>query len=178
MENHGRLIFQVCLRAGLTRQEAEDVAQETVAAVARQMPRFHYDRSRGSFKGWLAQIARHHIADFFERKARENQRRVNLPDAQAEAVAARGEASIEGGALDELWESEWREHLLARALRCAQAKLPARSVQIFQLSVVDGWSAEKIATALCLSRPQVYLARHRAARLVKREVDRLRRELE
>ena len=68
--------------------------------------------------------------------------------------------------------------LLARALRCAQAKLPARSVQIFQLSVVDGWSAEKIATALCLSRPQVYLARHRAARLVKREVDRLRRELE
>src|SRR6185436_18663118 len=37
VDNYGRLIFQVCLRAGLQRQEAEDVVQETVVAVAQQM---------------------------------------------------------------------------------------------------------------------------------------------
>lgn len=179
VDNYGRLIFQVCLRAGLARQEAEDIVQDTVAAVAKQMPRFEYDRSRGSFKGWLARVTRNHIADFLEKKTREANRRVELPPEQADGLAARDEV-IAGGSesMDALWESEWREHLLARALRCVQQKLPARSVQIFQMSALDGWSTEKIAGALCLSRPQVYLARHRAARLVKKEIERLRKELE
>lgn len=39
VDNYGRLVFQVCLRSGLHRQEAEDVVQETITAVAQQMPR-------------------------------------------------------------------------------------------------------------------------------------------
>ncbi len=179
VDNYGRLIFQVCLRAGLTRQDAEDIVQDTVAAVAKQMPRFEYDRSRGSFKGWLARVTRNHIADFLEKKTREAARRVELPEAQTDGIAARDEVAAGASeGMDALWESEWREHLLTRALRCVQQKLPARSVQIFQMSALDGWSTEKIAAALALSRPQVYLARHRAARLVKKEIERLKKELE
>ena len=59
-----------------------------------------------------------------------------------------------------------------------QEQLPARSIQILQLSTVQGWSIQEIAASLCLSRPQVYLARHRAGRLVKKEIERLRKELE
>lgn len=174
VDNYGRLVFQVCLRSGLTRQEAEDIVQEVVAAVAKQMPRFEYDRSRGSFKGWLARVTRNHIADFLERKSKEMQRRVELPEERTNAIAA----EQQGGGMDEVWESEWREHLMTRALRCVQQQLPARSVQIFQMSAVEGWSTEKIAAALRISRPQVYLARHRAARLVKKEIERLKKELE
>ncbi len=174
VDNYGRLIFQVCLRAGLQRQEAEDVVQETVAAVAKQMPRFNYDRSKGSFKGWLARVTRNHIADFLEKKTREANRRVELPETKADAIAAEHDAA----GLDEAWESEWRQHLMERALRCVQQQLPARSMQIFQMSALEGWSTERIAAALRLNRPQVYLARHRAARLVKREIERLRKELE
>lgn len=179
VDNYGRLIFQVCLRTGLTRQEADDIVQDTVAAVAKQMPRFQYDRSKGSFKGWLSRVTRNHIADFLEKKTREASRRVELPEEQADGLAAHHEI-VAGGSesMDEHWENEWREHLMARALRCLQQQLPARTVQIFQMSAFDGWSTEKIAAALCLSRPQVYLARHRAARLVKREIGRLKKELE
>src|SRR6188768_1003639 len=56
VDNYGRLIFHVCLRSGLNRQEAEDVVQETVSAVSQQMPKFAYDRDKGSFKGWLARV--------------------------------------------------------------------------------------------------------------------------
>ena len=179
VDNYGRLIYQVCLRTGLTRQEAEDIVQDTTAAVAEQMPRFAYDRSKGSFKGWLAVVTRNHIADFLEKKTREAKRRVELPEAQAEGIAAREEiAAGTNGTMEETWESEWRGHLMTRALRCVQQQLPARTVQIFQMSVVDGWSTEKIAAALSISRPAVYLARHRAARLVKKEIARLRKELE
>jgi RNA polymerase sigma factor (sigma-70 family) len=174
VDNYGRLVFQVCLRSGLTKQEAEDIVQDVVAAVSKQMPRFQYDRSKGSFKGWLARVTRNHIADFVEKKTRERRRRVELPESRCDAIAAEQNA----GSLDEVWETEWRQHLMTRAMRCVQQQLPARSVQIFQMSALDGWSTEKIAAALCLSRPQVYLARHRAARLVKKEIERLRKDLE
>lgn len=179
VDNYGRLIFQVCLRTGLTRQEAEDIVQDTMAAVAKQMPRFEYDRSKGSFKAWLGRVTRNHIADFLEKKTREVRRRVEMPEDQAEGIAAHRESAAgASGFMEEMWESEWREHLMTRALRCLQQQLPSRTVQIFQMSAVDGWNTEKIAAALGLSRPAVYLARHRAARLVKREIARLRKELE
>jgi RNA polymerase sigma factor (sigma-70 family) len=177
VDNYGRLLFQFCLRAGLQRQEAEDIVQEVVMAVAKQMPRFEYDRSKGSFKGWLARITRNHIADFLTKKTKEAARRVELPPEQAAAQSA-GLAAGTSADMDEVWESEWRQHLLDRALRRVQQTVSARSVQIFQLSVVQGWSNEEIAASLRISRAQIYLVRHRVGRLVKREIAALRGELE
>lgn len=173
VDNYGGLIFKVCLRAGLTRQEAEDILQDTLAAVAKQMPNFEYDRDKGSFKGWLARVTRNHIADYLKKKKHEAVRRVQLPERRVDAIAA-----MDAATLDDVWEAEWRQHLLVRALSCLHRQLPARTVQIFQLSALDQWSSEKIAEALLITRSQVYLARHRAARLVKKEIERLRKELE
>jgi RNA polymerase sigma factor (sigma-70 family) len=179
VDNYGRLIYKVCLRAGLQRQEAEEVVQETVAAVALQMPKFSYDRSKGSFKGWLARVTRNHIADFLTKKTRETARRVEISEARAEGLTETEEVTRGiGHDLDDVWESEWREHLLDRALRRVQEIVSARNIQIFQLSTVQGWSTERIAAALCVSRARIYLARHRVGRMVKREIDGMRKELE
>ena len=43
---------------------------------------------------------------------------------------------------------------------------------------LNATGGEEIASALCLSRTQIYLARHRVGRVVKREIARLRKELE
>ena len=174
VDNYGRLIYQVCLRTGLQRQEAEDIVQETIAAVAQQMPKFTYDRSRGSFKGWLARVTRNHIADFLTKKTRDAARREELPEEQMHAAAG----AVAEDELSQAWESEWRQHLLDRALRRVQEVVTARNIQIFQLSAVQGWSTEEIAKSLTISRARVYLARHRVGRLVAREVEALRRELE
>jgi RNA polymerase sigma factor (sigma-70 family) len=174
VDNYGRLIHQVCLRTGLQRQEAEEVVQETIADVARAMPKFTYDRSRGSFKGWLARVTRNHIADFLTKKTREAARREEMPGEQMEDAAGAG-AECD---LTLAWESEWRQHLLDRALRRVQEIVSARNIQIFQLSAVQGWSTDEIAKSLTISRARVYLARHRVGRLVAREVESLRRELE
>src|SRR5512136_2458772 len=58
-----RLIYSVALNAGLTESEAQDVVQETVICVARDIQKFKRDRSLGSFKGWLHNITRWRIAD-------------------------------------------------------------------------------------------------------------------
>src|SRR5437588_7769006 len=51
-----KLIYGVAIRAGLGEPEAQDVVQDTVVSVAKQMPNFKYDPALGSFKSWLLLI--------------------------------------------------------------------------------------------------------------------------
>src|SRR5262245_5224284 len=65
-----RLIHGLAMKCGLTESEAQDVVQETMLSVAKQMPGFKYDPALGSFKGWLLQITRRRIADQMRKRAR------------------------------------------------------------------------------------------------------------
>ena len=48
-DTYWRLIYSFCLKAGLSEIEAEEVVQETMISVAKQMPQFRYDGSKGGF---------------------------------------------------------------------------------------------------------------------------------
>ena len=54
------LLVSVSRRSGLSDADAQDVAQDVLGAVARQMPEFRYD-PRGSFKAWLLTLTRRRI---------------------------------------------------------------------------------------------------------------------
>jgi DNA-directed RNA polymerase specialized sigma24 family protein len=54
---------------GLRLHEAQEVVQETIIAVARQMEGFKYDPKIGSFKGWLLLQTRWRIADKMRKKS-------------------------------------------------------------------------------------------------------------
>src|SRR5438093_186111 len=112
-DTYWTLIYGVALQSGLNHSEAQDVVQETLIAVAKQMPAFKYDRSLGSFKGWLLNMTRWRVADQIRRRT-VNEARHALPD-----DTATGTRTIEriadpaSGALAELWEREWEKNLLA-----------------------------------------------------------------
>jgi len=52
-DTYWRLIYSVAVKSGLTEAEAQDVVQETIISVARDIHKFERDRALGSFKGWL-----------------------------------------------------------------------------------------------------------------------------
>src|SRR6267143_4162679 len=62
-DTYWRLIYGLAVKSGLTNTEAQDVVQETLLAVAKEMPDFKYEPARGSFKGWLLEITRRRIAN-------------------------------------------------------------------------------------------------------------------
>ena len=55
-DTYWKLIYSVARKAGLTDAEAQDVVQETVVLVARQLPGVRYDRRLGPFKKWLLNL--------------------------------------------------------------------------------------------------------------------------
>jgi RNA polymerase sigma factor (sigma-70 family) len=70
-DTYWKLIYNVARRSGLDDAVAQDVVQDTIIAVAREMPRFHYDPARGSFKQWLFRITRRRVCDQLRRAYRQ-----------------------------------------------------------------------------------------------------------
>ena len=167
-ELYSRLIYGVARRSGLAESEAEEVVQETVIAVAKEMPGFKYDRLKGSFKGWLLVITRRRIADQLRRRYRHVG--PGLADIEDPQVAAELARVTDGSELESVWDDEWQTHLRAAALERVKRRVRPEHFQMFDLYVLRGWSVKRVARALGVSSMQVYLARHRIGREIRKEL--------
>src|SRR5258708_31539562 len=76
-----KLIYGTAIKAGLRDAEAQDVVQETVIAVARNIGEFKYDPKVCSFKSWLLQVTRSRISNQFRRQKRHPDGQTQTPDA-------------------------------------------------------------------------------------------------
>src|SRR6266516_2549623 len=70
-DTYWRLIYNVALKAGLTHVEAEEVVQETVVSVSRNIGQFDANPARGSFKNWLLGVTHWRIIDQLRKRASE-----------------------------------------------------------------------------------------------------------
>lgn len=185
-QTYWRLIYSVSTKAGLSREEAFDVVQETVIAVAKQWRKGQvYDPGKGSFKTWLMNLTRWRIADQFRLKQR-NPAAANqaggTPDVDGDARRTATIERIEGenGAdiLDQVWEREWMSNLTDVALGRVKKLVSPKQYQIFHAYVVKEWDVAKVKSELGVSQSQVYLAKHRVGSLLKQEIESLKREFQ
>jgi RNA polymerase sigma factor (sigma-70 family) len=172
-----RLIYSVALKSGLNEAEAQDVVQETVVCVARDIHKFKRDRALGSFKGWLRNITRWRIADQLRKRTPAGWKdepglAVETPLAEAADIP-----DPAGGALEALWDEEWQTNLFEAAVDRVKRHVKEEQYQLFDLYVVKGWPALKVARTLGVSVGRVYLAKHRISALIRKEVQALEKNL-
>jgi RNA polymerase sigma factor (sigma-70 family) len=168
-DTYSKLIYSAARRSGLTDAEAEEVVQETVITVAKNIDKLKYDPAIGSFKGWLLQITRWRIADQFRKREPGNPKRPRSSDDRATATIERVPDS-RGIDLDALWETEWKENLFEAAITRVKKQIEPKQFQIFDCYVRKEWPAQKVAARLGVNIGQVYLARHRVGALLKKEI--------
>jgi len=179
-DTYWRLIYNVARRSGLGDLEAQEVVQTTFIYLSRRMSNFRYEPARGSFKSWLRVVTRSRISVYRRtEKADDALIREPLPSDVSEA-----ESPLEqfpdpaADALDEVWQREWEENLLHAAFRRLRCKVSAQQLLIFRLTTPGDLPSTQVAKKLGVSLAQVYLARHRVGKMLKAEVQKLRRETE
>jgi len=179
-DTYWRLIYAVARQAGLADAEAQDVVQSTFIYLARRMPKFQYDRSRGSFKSWLRVVTRSRIYAYWRREKSDQQLRCEPlgRDTGEETDSLELQPDPAADALDEIWQREWEQNLLDRAFDRLRTKVSSQQLLIFRLAMLGELPLRQVAAKLGVGLPQVYLARHRVGRLFKTEVARLRRAAE
>jgi RNA polymerase sigma factor (sigma-70 family) len=173
-DTYWKLIYSAARKSGLADTEAQEVVQETIITVAKNIDRLKYDPAVGSFKGWLLQITRWRIADQFRKREPDAAKRTFSRDDPLTATIERvPDSQIVD--LDALWEAEWKDNLLEAAVARVKKKVDPKQFQIFDCYVRKEWSAQKVAERLRVSVGQVYLARHRVAALLKKEIKALQK---
>ncbi len=191
-DTYWQLIHRVARKAGLREDEAQDVVQDTILSVARKMPTFEYDRSQGSFRGWLFQLTRWRIINQFKKRQPRNHlnetpsidpcssQREESPISPEEASFLASAATVPeeipdpaGSALEKLWEEEWQRHVLAAAVARVKRQVSPSQYQMFDLYVNQRMAVGDVASALGVNSAQVYLAKHRIGVLLKKEVKKM-----
>lgn len=173
-DTYWKLIYGIARKAGLTDAEAQDVVQETVISVAKNIEGFHYDPVECSFKSWMLQLTRWRIINQLK-KRNADAARIASPTPPCSARADET-PTIEripdpsGFDLEAIWEAEWEKNLLEAALERVKQQVDAAQFQIFDLYCVEGWPVRKVAQTLGVNVGRVYLAKHRISKLLKKEL--------
>jgi RNA polymerase sigma factor (sigma-70 family) len=175
-DTYWRLIYSVAVRSGLTEAEAQDVVQETIITVAKDIHKFRRDRKLGSFRGWLRNIVRWRIGDQLRKRTRarpEDHSETGEPCQLLEAAEIPDPANE---ALESGWESAWQANLLEAAVKNVKPRVKEEHFQMFDLYVVKQWPARKVARLLEVNVGRVYLAKHRLLALIKAEARHLEKK--
>ena len=171
-----KLLYNVARQSGLSDDEAQEAVQETIIAVSKQMPEFRYNPNKGSFKGWLLKTTPWRISDQF----RKRRRYVALDMEQDPSSSERGATAPRQGAvpppiIEERWNELWEENLLEVATDRVKLHADPREFQMFDLAVNRGLAPLNIARKLNVTRAHVYYARHKIARMIRREMEHLQK---
>lgn len=158
------LLRSWALRAGATDADADDLTQETLGVVVRELAAF--DRGRaGAFRSWLRAILANRLRDFF--RARRSR---PLATGASDFLDRLDELEAPGSALSKQWDREHDQHIAARAMKLVQCDFAPATWQAFRRQVLDGAAPAEVAAEMGLSQNAVLLAKSRVLKRLRVEV--------
>jgi RNA polymerase sigma factor (sigma-70 family) len=159
-EIYAPLIYRYCRSRRLQEADAEDVAQEVLAQVARSIRTFEYQPERGRFRDWLGTVTRNRITRVHTRAAHgPGQTSLDHPLDTLIAPEAEGE-----------WTDEFNARLLEVALDRIRPHFEAANWRAFERTWLENAPATDVAVELGLPIDAVYTAKSRALKRLRVEV--------
>lgn len=172
-----KLVYGLARRAGLSHEDAEDVAQDVFTRVAETIHRFESDPTRGTFRGWLMNLTRWRVADKFAARPKGEELTSGLRDTTATGGTGTLGRLPAPDRVDAEWELEWQRHVLSAACERLARRVKPRHFQVFELYVRRRTPVLQVAREMGMDPASVYLIGSRLTRQLKAEVAKLREEL-
>jgi RNA polymerase sigma-70 factor (ECF subfamily) len=150
-------------RHGAPAGEVDDLVQDVLAVVVRELQGFEHNGRTGAFRSWLRQIAAHRLGALW--RARRSRPRAG-GEGFADMLAQLADA---GSALSRLWDQEHDRHLVRRLQEMVRPEFHSTTWQAFRRVVLDDASPATVAAELGLSVNAVLLAKSRILRRLRQE---------
>jgi RNA polymerase sigma-70 factor (ECF subfamily) len=150
---------------GVQAVDAEDLTQETLATLVREMPRFQHNLRPGAFRRWLRGIVLNRLRTF---------RRIRQP------IPAGSDPSLEqtldlleepGSSLSRRWDEEHDQHVVRRLLKLIEPVFEPATWRAFHMVVLESKTTQEAAAALSLSSNAVRIAKSRVLARFRQEID-------
>jgi RNA polymerase sigma-70 factor (ECF subfamily) len=162
-------LYTPLLRAWLGRyalqpSDVDDLVQEVLAVVVRELPHFQHNQRAGAFRSWLRTVLLHRLRAFWQsRQAR--------PHATGDSAFARAldELADPHSGLSRFWDQEHDRHVLGQLLRLIEHAFAPSTWQAFRRTALEGATPDAVAAELGLSANAVCIAKSRVLQRLRQE---------
>ena len=172
MDLYGPVVYGFARKRGLQDADAADLMQDVMRSVASAIGQLDYDRSRGSFAGWLFTVTRNKIFSFL------SARRIRPQAAGDTSTNQMINSHPDDSDASAAWELEYQRRLTSLAMDRIKNEFQETTWSAFKLTAVEGIAAPEAAQKLGLSPGAVYVAKSRVLARLKDEVETIRRQEE
>ncbi len=168
VDRYGAVVFQWCCKWGLQQADAEDVTQNVLLDLGRQMQSFEYC-NEGRFRGFLRTIAHRSWCDFVTNRRRQTA-------GSGDSMIADILASVPvGDDLADAVDAAGERELLEIAQKMVRLRVDIQTWQAFELTAIRGKSSTDVSNQLQIPVASVYQAKSRVQKMLKDLVDQLDR---
>ena len=168
VERYTPLIYGWCVRQGLQSNDAADVTQDVLARLVKAMHAFEYNASRGSFRGWLKTVTNNAVTDLIRVYGKGDRR--GSGDSQIAQKLNFVAAKETVNELIRALESQHEQEVLALASARVQSRVQPHTWQAYFQTAVQQRPSNEVAAELGMPISEVYVAKSRVIRRLKKEV--------
>jgi len=148
------------LRQPTLRDEAEDLVQDVMSVLVRELPHFERERT-GSFRRWLLHITVNRVRAYY----RSRRHRPLAPGADRWLAELQDPTSE----MSRWWDQEHDQQVFDHLLALVRPDFTAPTWEAFQRFAMQGQPADKVAADLGTTRNAVILAKRRILRRLRQE---------
>ncbi|MEI7656939.1 MAG: sigma-70 family RNA polymerase sigma factor [Phycisphaerae bacterium] len=161
-----RVIEDFARSAGLSHDDATEVAQQTLVDFVSAYRSGRYDRERGRLYSWIIGIAQHKVADCFRAMARGGR-------------AAGGSMSFDlsdSTKVAEVFEQHMQKVIFAEAMERlrTEGQTDERTLKAFELVAIREATVEAAARECGMKPAEIYVAKHRVLARLRKIADEIR----
>jgi RNA polymerase sigma-70 factor (ECF subfamily) len=158
------LIRGCLLQRGVDAQDAEDLTQEVLAVLVRELPRFRHAGQTGAFRSWLRHITVNRAREYW-RAGRQRTAAVGGSDFLQQIQQLEDSDSD----LTRNWNEEHDRHVLRHLLAQMEDEFGPTPIRAFCRLMFDGAPAREVATELGTTVGAVYTAKSRVLARLREE---------
>jgi len=169
MEKYKSFVYFILRERGIPESDMDDIVQVIVSELATRLHTF--DKSKGKFRSWFAQIIKNKAIHYYRRSGSYNRKL----DRYKSLVIDIG--SAEDTKFQDQIETEWLNYLAQLAMDRVSLSYRTSVIDVFKASL-NGNSTSKIALEYGITEQTVYTYRTRVKQSLKLEMQRIMTDLQ
>ena len=144
--------------------DSDDLIQEVLIAVVKDLPKFKHNGRTGAFRAWLRSIMVNRLRSFW--KTRERQLRGQGGTDIQVRLAQLDDPTSE---MSQHWNQQHDLHVAQQLLRQVESDFTVQTWAAFTRVAIDGQRADAVAAELGISTNAVFIAKSRVLSRLRRE---------
>jgi RNA polymerase sigma-70 factor (ECF subfamily) len=152
-------------RYAVSEEDAEDLSQEVMAVVVRELPQFVHNQRPGAFRHWLRAVTVNRLRGLWRERSG-----AARATGDSNFVAMLDQLADPNSGLSRLWEQEHDQHVARRLMDLIRPQFEEKTWRAFRRVVLDGLKPAAVAQELGLSVNAVLLAKSRILSRFRQEI--------